>query len=128
MMKRSLSIILTLFSLSSLASEEIWKLGDSFLSFEKDTEKGWLYSRNCQNKNCEALIFLKKASFKNISAEDLNGGKNPGAVICHKNSKAKVVILKDLDGNENSFCLFSDKSMVSSSTLYKEAKVNDEKK
>jgi|GEM_PF-605415 len=127
-MKRSFYFILTVLSLSGFAIEEVWKLGDNFLSFEKDTEKNWLYSRNCQNQNCEALIFLKKASFKNISAEDLNGGKNPGAVICHKNSKAKVVILKDLDGNENSFCLFSDKSMVSNSTLYKEAKVNDEKK
>ncbi len=121
-------LLLNLFILSSFATEEIWKMGDAFLSFERSETDKSLYSTNCKVKKCQALDALKKVSMKKINSDDLLGGKNPGAVICHKIDKARVVILKDLDGNENSFCLFEDKSMVSSSTLYREAKVNDEKK
>lgn len=115
-----------IFSSTAFAKVEVWKMGEHFLEFKRDEKSGVLISKNCENKSCEALAFLKKVSLKNLSANKFSGGKNPGAVLCHESKNAEVVFLKDLEGNDNSFCYFKDKSFVSSSSIETEARKNDE--
>ncbi len=124
--KMKLSIALFfLLSTSAFSYEEVWKMGESYLSLLRLEKEKILVSKSCSDKNCQALKILKTISHKNISSTDLAGGKNPGAVLCSKEKRARVIYLKDMSGNENTFCFFNDKSFVSTSTLDIYATKND---
>lgn len=99
--------------------EEIWKSGDHFISLIREDNTHFLYSENCKNKKCAAIIKTKNVSLKrdDKTIHD-SSGKNPGSVICKKIFNQVVFYLKDIQGNENTFCLFPDKSFISSSSLF----------
>jgi hypothetical protein len=127
-MKKLFLLCFVLFSFSTLAYEEIWKLGDHFIPMEKNEEKDLLISKSCSTRPCDAMNILHKVTMKNIDAEKLIGGKNPGAVLCTEKTKGRILYMKDLSGNENTFCFFKDKSMVSTGTLSLHAAKNDKVK
>lgn len=123
-------LLLTTLSLvaidTSIATTEIWKMGNRYFQFSRNASTGLLVSKSCEQKKCHAIKILKTLSFKKLSPNKFTDGKNPGAVLCHELKNTQVIFLRDLNGNDNSFCLFSDKSIISSGSLELEARKNDE--
>lgn len=109
------------------AQEQIWRAGDQFVSVFEDKKENLLYANSCKKYNCDALKETKKLSWKQLPADSLTGGKNPGAVLCKQYLKQSIIYLRDMQGNETSFCQFKDKSFISSSSLSVIASNNDKK-
>lgn len=109
-------------------NEEIWRLGQQYLSVMREPLNGYLYSGSCKDRKCDAFYFHKaKLTGKNISDFNLPaniGGKNPGAIICNKLLELRIIYLKSLQGNENSFCIFPDNSFISTNSLVKMIQVS----
>ena len=101
--------------------------GKSQAIFE-DRNLGLYLSANCVQPDhklkCRAYDVLALVSFDEVVSK-LKGGVNPGAMICRSVS-GELTILKDAKGNENSFCRFGDDSLVSSGTMTRYGRQNDE--
>ncbi len=85
------------------------ELGGSLLSMDCQLTKERIYA-------CAAAKALAKAPGLILDADELEGGKNPGAVLCQKLG-GRIVIGNDRFGNQESFCAFDDKSMTTSASL-----------
>ena len=74
-------------------------------------------NESCYNKNCQAKKSL--AINFDLAKIDLSGGKNPAAEICTQRLGGEILMLKNSNNfNIMSFCLFSDGSILSTSTIY----------
>jgi hypothetical protein len=88
----------------------IYRFGTMSVGFVN--EEGFLVSKGCKQKKCQAL--LKALQFKDsqLPAELLQGGKNPSSVKCKELMGGKVLIGLDEKGNEQSACRFDDDSFL----------------
>jgi hypothetical protein len=86
----------------------------------KKTQDGNTLNKSCaDSQKCMAYKAIsKKISKKDIPSKFLNGGKNPGSIVCTEMFNGTVVIAVR-DRAEQSFCLFKDKSLVSTNSLWK---------
>ena len=80
---------------------------------------GIYFSKNCEEKTCEAFKSLsKKVDFKIQSKIR----RHPASLTCF-NLGGKNILLRDEKKNEWDFCIFKDQSMINSWALHK--KVNN---
>jgi hypothetical protein len=71
-----------------------------------------------RSKKCEAYkLSKKKIALHQIKSEWLRGGKNPGSIVCTKFLNG-IVVIGYHHTKEQSFCLFKDKSLVSTNSLW----------
>ena len=71
-----------------------------------------------KHKKCDAYkISRKKIQSNKIKSEWLLGGKNPGSIVCSKLLNG-IVVIGYHHTKEQSFCLFKDKSLVSTNSLW----------
>ncbi|MBI2522399.1 MAG: hypothetical protein HYV97_18405 [Bdellovibrio sp.] len=100
---------------------KIYFFGEKSHTFTIDKKKHITVTKQCgdqlETSKCQAVQKLKQVNMNDITTEDLDGGKNPGAVLCKKSLNAQVIFGKDRDGNVTTFCSFQDGTMVSSDTL-----------
>ncbi len=92
---------------------------DRELCFVQGSE-AWV-SANCTKATgsaaCQALTLLKSApAVGTLSAQERNGGKNPGSVLCTK-LRGTVLFAKLANGSQLSFCETSDHSLIDCNSI-----------
>jgi len=102
--------ILFVINLAFATKVFIYRFGTMSVGFVN--QEGFLVSKGCKEKKCQAL--LKALQFKNaqLPVELLQGGKNPSSVKCKQLMGGQVLIGLDEKGNEQSACRFSDDSFL----------------
>jgi hypothetical protein len=88
----------------------IYRFGTMSVGFVQ--EDGFLVSKGCKEKKCQALVKALQFKDAQLPAELLRGGKNPSSVKCKELMGGQVLIGLDEKGNEQSACRFSDDSFL----------------
>ena len=72
------------FSSSYESDEIVYRINNKLMSFLRHTNKKYLISSHCteKNKSCIANQVLLAPKKIDISKDSLQGGKSPGAVAC----------------------------------------------
>lgn len=104
-------IFLSLLSTQLLAAS--WNAGDFKIDLTNTKDGDWL-SSNCLKECSIDLKARKNLKAQKLTADELQGGKNPGSVIC-KRIGADVIYLKN-ETTTQAFCSL-DGSVVSLSRL-----------
>jgi hypothetical protein len=98
--------------------DEVWTAKNKKISFKFNNKLSLRINEICFVKynSCEALRATRYAKIKEYSSEN---GISPYSKICSDSTKGKVIFLTNSKGHSNSFCLFKDKSIIDTASLYK---------
>ena len=101
-------------------TKEKWEMKSKSITFMFNKSQSLRIDLDCfKNYNrCEAL---RATRYAKKQTNDNNFGKSPYSAVCEKSTKGKVVFLKNSKGHQSSFCLFKDKSLIDTASLYVKA-------
>lgn len=123
---KSMLLVLILALLSAQggasSSENLYKNGitvaGTVFEFILNKKFDIFVSKNCEHNECNVLTLLSHLKQQDITNNDDEDYANPGRSICLSNN-GEIVRGKTKDGDEIALCSFSDKSLISLSSLYK---------